>query len=93
MTVSYEHVNETTMSARELKHLLDQVPDTREIVLRRAAALGPSWNALYDAWSDAHEDAEAALVEWRRAGTRAAYAAYRAAQDREDAAQDALAIV
>ncbi len=89
MTVPAEHV--LKMSAHELRLLLDQVPDTRELVLRRAAALGPSWNALYDAWSDAHEEAEAALVQWGRLGTSEAYSVYRAAQDREDAAQDALA--
>jgi hypothetical protein len=33
----------------------------------------------------------AAYGAWLRAGTPVAYAAYRAAQDREDAAQDALA--
>ena len=79
------------MSARELKDLLDDVPDTRELVLRRAAALGPHWNALYDAWSDAHEEAEEAYCAWHSRGGGALYAAYRAAQDREDAAQDALA--
>ena len=74
------------MSAHELKVLLDQVPDTRELVLHRA---GSDW-ALYTAWSDAHEEAEAAYDQWRRLGGRARYCAYRAAQDREDAAQDAL---
>ena len=43
------------MSAHELKELLDQVADTRELVLRRSAARGPEWNELYDVWSDAHE--------------------------------------
>ena len=81
------------MSTTELRALLDQVADTRELVLRRAAALGPAFDAVHDAWSDAHEEAEAAY------GTVAAharrgddYAVYRAAQDREDAAQDALAL-
>jgi hypothetical protein len=78
------------MSAHELKALLDQVADTRELVLRRAAAQGPAWNALYDAWSDAREEAEDAYWRWKRIGGRTHYAAYRAAQDREDAAQDAL---
>ena len=78
------------MSAHELKVLLDQVADTRELVLRRAAEQGPAWNALYDAWSDAHEEAEQAYWQWKQRGG-CAYAAYRAAQDREDAAQDALA--
>ena len=79
------------MSAHELKALLDQVSDTRELVLRRAAAQGPAWSALYDAWSDAHEEAEDAYGRWRRGRGTPDYAAYRAAQDREDAAQDALA--
>lgn len=75
------------MSLRELKVLLDQVPDTRELILRRE----PAWDALYDAWSDAHEDAEGAWRTWRSGGGREAYSAYRAAADREDAAQDAVA--
>jgi len=79
------------MSSQELKTLLDQVPDTRELVLRREAARGPAWNALYDAWSDAHEEAEDAWRIWRCGGGREAYSAYRAAADREDAAQDAVA--
>jgi hypothetical protein len=79
------------MSAHELKALLDQVADNRELVLRRAASQGPAWTALYDAWSDAHEEAEDAYWRWRRERGGSLYAAYRAAQDREDAAQDALA--
>ena len=75
------------MSAHELKELLDQVADTRELVLRRM----PEWNALYDAWSDAHEEAEDAYRQWRTRGGGPLYSLYRAAQDREDAAQDALA--
>ena len=75
------------MSAHELKDLLDQVPDTRELILRRS---GSGWE-LYTAWSDAHEEAEDAYREWRLRGGPSRYAAYRAAQDREDAAQDALA--
>ena len=59
-------------------------------MLRRAASLGPTFNAVYDAWSDAHEEAEEAYREWRTLGGAGAYASYRAAQDREDAAQDAL---
>jgi hypothetical protein len=74
------------VSTPELKHLLDQVADTREIVLRRRA-----WRAEYGAWSDAHEEAEDAYRAWLDVGTADAYCMYRAAQDREDAAQDALA--
>ena len=79
------------MSFQDLKTLLDQVPDTRELVLRREAARGPAWSAVYDAWSDAHEEAEGAWRTWRSDGGREAYLAYRAAADREDAAQDAVA--
>jgi hypothetical protein len=46
---------------------------------------------LYDAWSDAHIDSELAYQSWRADGGADAYAAYRAAADREDAAQDELA--
>src|SRR5215211_9394574 len=84
-------VVEAPMSTTELRALLDQVADTRELVLRRAASLGPAFNAVYDAWSDAHEEAEHAYLVWRASGGRDDYDVYRAAQDREDAAQDALA--
>ncbi len=79
------------MSAHELKELLDQVADTRELVLRRCAVRGPEWNELYDVWSDAHEEADDAFRAWTLRGGVEQYALYRAAQDREDAAQDALA--
>ena len=74
------------MSLQDLKTLLDQVADTRELVVR-----GEGSRALYDAWSDAHEEAEHAWRTWRFGGGREAYLAYRAAVDREDAAQDMLA--
>ena len=79
------------MSTTELRALLDQVADTRELILRRAASLGPAFNAIYDAWSDAHEEAEHAYIAWGRSGDAEDYTVYRAAQDREDAAQDTLA--
>jgi hypothetical protein len=75
------------MSVDDLKILLDAVHDTREIVLRR----GERWSAVHDAWREAHEESDDAYRAWRRQRTRGAYAAYRAAQDREDAAQDLLA--
>ena len=74
------------MSTPDLKHLLDQVADTREIILRRR-----TWSAEYGAWSDAHEEAEDAYRHWRAVAGADAYWNYRAAQDREDAAQDTLA--
>jgi hypothetical protein len=41
-------------------------------------------------WRDAQREASLAYCQWRRVRDRAAYASYRAAQDRADAAQDAL---
>jgi hypothetical protein len=75
------------VSSHELKTLLDQVPDTREIVLRRAVG----WSAHFDAWSDARDEALEAYARWLVTPTAETYAVYRAAQDREDAAQDTLA--
>ena len=75
------------MSSQELKTLLDQVADTREIVLRRPR----TWSAEYDAWSDARDEALEAYARWLSAPTGESYAVYRAAQDRADAAQDTLA--
>jgi hypothetical protein len=75
------------VSSHELKTLLDDVPDTLEIVLRHE----PCRDAELEAWRDAGEEARRALADWTAApGDRGAYASYRAAQDREDAAQDAL---
>jgi hypothetical protein len=75
------------MSVEDLRSLLDAVPDTREIVLRRL----DGWSAERDAWREAHDDAVDAYRVWLGGRNRALYAAYRAAQDRADAAQDALA--
>ena len=75
------------MSIHEVKHLLDQVADTREIVLRRPR----SWSADFDAWGDARDEAVDAYRTWRVAPGGESYAVYRAAQDRADAAQDTLA--
>jgi hypothetical protein len=46
---------------------------------------------LYVLWSCARAEANLALDDWRSVPGREAYAAYRAAEDRADAAQDALA--
>jgi hypothetical protein len=78
------------LSTHELKILLDDVPDTLELVLR-GSLTQPEWSPVEAVWRAAHDDAARALRCWRAApGNRGAYAAYRAAQDREDAAQDAL---
>jgi hypothetical protein len=62
---------------------------------RRSAriARGPAW--LYDelafAWRTAQDDATAAYDAWSARPAADTYAAYRAAQDRADAAQETLA--
>jgi hypothetical protein len=75
------------VSSHELKNLLDQVPDTFELVLRRPRTCG----ADFDAWREAREEARDAYRTWIAQHSAEAYAVYRAAQDREDAAQDTLA--
>jgi hypothetical protein len=75
------------VSSHDLKMLLDQVADTREIVIRRPR----TWSAGYDAWRDAEDEALEAYLLWRAAPAGETYAVYRAAQDRADAAQDTLA--
>src|SRR3954454_18618272 len=75
------------MSHSDLRSLLDDVPDTFEIVLRRE----PDWSRGLGAWRDAAEEARGAVAIWRLCREASSYTAYRAAQDREDAAQDALA--
>ena len=77
------------MSTTELRALLDQVADTRELVLRRAASLGPAFNAVLVGPRHRHKPT---LRTWLGSGSATAYVVYRAAQDREDAAQDALAV-
>jgi hypothetical protein len=51
------------VSISDLRSLLDDVPDTLEIVLRRE----PAWSPVLEAWRDAAEEAAAALGAWRSA--------------------------
>ncbi|MGH3639447.1 MAG: hypothetical protein ACRDUX_10485 [Mycobacterium sp.] len=73
------------MTTQQLHDLLEAVPDTREIVIDCAYADG-----LEAAWHAAHQDASRALAAWRAWPGREGFSTYRAAQDRADAAQDAL---
>ena len=52
------------MSVDELRFLLDGVPDTRELVIRRAG----TWTPERDVWRDAHEDAASAYRVWQDPG-------------------------
>ena len=74
--------------ARALRHLLErragedlEGPDADHFWLR---------DELSDAWWAAQAEARAAYDYWRELPGADGYAAYRAAQDRADEAQDAL---
>ena len=75
------------MTRHELRDLLDGVPDTGDVVIYRAGD-----DALQCAWRQAEDEAGTAYRHWVTGGGPAAYTAYRAAQDRADAAQDALTL-
>jgi hypothetical protein len=70
--------------------LLDDIPDTGEIVIVMTSPRGAD-DELLLAWRGARDEANTALETWRLQRTRGAFAAFRAAEDRADAAQDALA--
>ncbi len=76
------------MNVRQLHDLLEAVPDTLELVVRCAEAD----DGLLAAWRAAHHEAGRALEAWRARPGAEAFAAYRAAADRADAAQDALVV-
>jgi hypothetical protein len=81
------------MSHRDLEDLLENVEDTREIVLGKVAPAQEGHGELYAVWEAARVEANDAYAGWLATGGREAYAAYRAAADREDAAADTLAHV
>ena len=67
------------------------IEDVRSRTRRRSRGWLLDWR--YNAWMDAHLDAEQAWRAWKREPYRAElYLAYRAAADREDVAQEALAL-
>jgi hypothetical protein len=70
--------------------LCDDIDDIRRRLI--GAGVASTWihDELRDAWRDAQAEAAAAYAGWRNEPSVAAYAAYRAAQDRADAAQDML---
>jgi hypothetical protein len=82
------------MSQRDLQDLLERIEDTREIVLGPTVHDHPREDPLGDlhaVWVDARHVARQAYEHWRAHPGAEAYAVYRAAADRADAAEDALA--
>ena len=80
------------MSARQLRDLLEDIDDTGEVVLLRGVELSPFVDELFVAWSAARAEANIAYDEWCAHPGRLGYAIYRAAEDRADAAEAALAL-
>jgi hypothetical protein len=67
-------------------------PDPGELVLARPLSAEASvYDWIWYAWDEAELEAERAYQAWGVDGTADSYVAYRAAQDRADAGQDALA--
>jgi hypothetical protein len=77
------------MVTRQLLDVLDEIPDTGEIVI--CVAELPDVDELLEAWRGARAEANAALDCWRDEPTRTSFSVFRAAEDRADAAEDALA--
>lgn len=87
------------MSLRPLSDLLGTVRDEGGLVvvtesgelLVVTSAEGGLLVELLDAWRSARDECNAAYEAWCQAPGSSPYAVYRAAADRADAAQDALA--
>jgi acyl-CoA reductase-like NAD-dependent aldehyde dehydrogenase len=81
-------------------HVVTRPPHTAGSAGAPAAAppdgqSSPPWllEELLDAWRAAQHEADDARAAWNRTPGARGYATYRAAQDRADAAQDALALL
>jgi hypothetical protein len=82
------------MSAKDVKELLEHLDDTHEIVVLGPVAEpeGEGPEELFFCWRDAQDEAAVAYRIWCERPGAEAYVVYRAAADRADAAQDALAV-
>jgi hypothetical protein len=75
-----------------LTTLLAERDRMRELLLASGTPLCWAVDELVAVWRDAHAHARLAYEHWRGSPGGDAYAAYRAAQDRADAAQSALSV-
>jgi hypothetical protein len=80
------------MTDDDVMILLGERDATRELLLAAGAPLCWALDELVQVWRHADAHAKHAYDHWRRTPGGEAYAVYRAAQDRADAAQDALSI-
>lgn len=71
--------------------LFDQLTDSGELVFSRDLEPKSSFDGYWYAWDEAHEHATLAYEAWCKDRTRQSYTVYLAAQERADAAEDALA--
>ena len=76
----------------EILILLGERDAIRELLLAAGAPRCWALAELVQVWIHAHSQAKRAYEHWRRTPGGEAYTVYRAAQDRADAAQDALRI-
>ena len=79
------------MSTRQLHELLDGLGDTREFVIREPVPAATVVTELFAMWSAARAEANDAYDLWRTHPGANAFSVYRAAEDRADAAEAALA--
>jgi hypothetical protein len=75
-----------------LTMLVSERDRTRDLLRASGTPLCWAVDDLIAAWRDAHAHARHAYEQWRSSPGVDAYAAYRAAQDRADAAQGALSM-
>jgi len=79
------------MTVRQLEELLSGLEARGHLIFPDSRVIARYRDPLMAAWASAAADAEAAYDRWRRSPSRGGYVAYRAAADRADAAQEALA--
>jgi hypothetical protein len=79
------------MSPQHLHDLLDDLADTREVVLRERVPPARRLAELFAMWSAARAEANDAYDDWRASPGADRFSVYRAAEDRADAAEAALA--
>ena len=79
------------MSTRQLHELLDGLGDTHEFVIRERVPTATVVTELFAMWSAARAEANDAYDRWRTNPGAKAFSVYRAAEDRADAAEAALA--
>jgi len=79
------------MTTRHLHDLLDGLADTREVVLDARVPPAMRVSELFTMWSAARAEANDAYERWRVVPGASSFSVYRAAEDRADAAEAALA--